>query len=462
MFMRKKRYSLRFWIVFWIVAIIFLVGWYFFLQVRNNGFGAITQTARFLPVSQELKGDIEAVLDIADAMMVRDDVTRTYLVLFQNNWELRPGGGFIGSFGIVKVKNGHIQSIKVHDTANFDGRIPPTITPPYPMAQTLGIDSWKFRDSNFSPDFPTNVENALMFYEMGGGEETFDGVAAITTDVLLAVLEVTGPVKVDGYPGEYGADNAIELLQYQVEVGYKEQDIEKGDRKMMMNDLARGVLNAIGPLDVSKKIQLARVALDQLHEKDIQLFFSNENVQNIVEQRNWGGNVDELWQNDYLMLVDANLGAYKSDRLIEREVDYDTDFSGDTPQATLKVTYTHTGITKDWKTNDYQSYLRVYVPEDSWLTDSQGMKHEVQYGESFNKKYFGTLIQVPLGSTRVFTFTYDLGESVGSEFYDLKIQKQAGLPNTPYSVSVTDKKNEATAHEFVLDRDVILSDIEKD
>jgi hypothetical protein len=44
-----------------------------------------------------------------------------YLILFQNNLELRPAGGYIGNFGILKVKNGQIVSLETHDTNIFDG-----------------------------------------------------------------------------------------------------------------------------------------------------------------------------------------------------------------------------------------------------------------------------------------------------------------------------------------------------
>jgi len=113
-------------------------------------------------------------------------------VLFQNNFELRPGGGFIGSFGILKVKGGKVTKFEVHDTGNFDGRIPDTVAPPYPMKETLNIPSWKLRDSNWEPDFETNAKQAIEFYKMGQGEENFDGVVAITANVLTSFLSGRG------------------------------------------------------------------------------------------------------------------------------------------------------------------------------------------------------------------------------------------------------------------------------
>jgi hypothetical protein len=454
-----KRYSWKFWILFWLISAVLLGIWYGFLEVKSKGFGAISDTAKFLPVSGELRGDIEAVADLADKLLVRDGKTRTYLVLFQNNHELRPGGGFIGSFGIVKVKDGSVSSVEVHDTANFDGRIPSTIAPPYPMKETLNIDSWKLRDSNYSPDFPTNVEKATMFYEMGGGEEMFDGVIGITTDVLERVLTITGPITVPGYPGVYSAENATELLQYQVEVGYKEQSIEKGDRKMMMNDLAGAIIDAIGPLDVSRKIQLAREARNMLYEKTVQLSFADSSIQGVVRERGWDGVVDARWKNDYLFIVDANLGAYKSDRLMERSVAYSVDFSSGQGEVEIQITYRHTAKEKDWKTNDYQSYMRIYVPDGAWLSESDGLSHSIRYGEEFGRKYFGTIVQVPIGQTKIFTFRYTLPESISGLFYDLKIQKQAGTNAIPYKTRISLPSGEIRSHSFSLSRDTILSDV---
>ena len=66
-----------------------------------------------------------------------------------NNLELRPGGGFLGAFALVKIKNGQIVSLQVLDSGNFDCQIPEGIDPPYPMISKLGIDSWNFSNSNY-------------------------------------------------------------------------------------------------------------------------------------------------------------------------------------------------------------------------------------------------------------------------------------------------------------------------
>lgn len=455
-----KKYSLKFWIIFWVVSAILLSIWFVFLQVYNRGFAGLRTPVGMLPVSSETKGDLQAVLSLADYALAQDDKPKTFLLLFQNNWELRPGGGFIGSFGILTIRNGHIEKLDVHDTGNFDGRIPDTEALPYPMKDALQIPSWKFRDSNYSPDFPTNAQKAEYFYELGEGKEKFDGVIGITTNVLLALLRVTGPVEVEGYPGTYDSENAILALETQVEQAYREQDIAKGDRKGVMRPLGEAILKKLQPITMSQKIRLAQVGLEELNNKDIQIFFHDTALQKVVADRGWAGQVDPLWQNDYLMLVDANLGAYKSDSVMKREVRYEADMSGETPEVTLEITYTHTGTEKNWLINHYTSYLRVYAPAGSWLTTLDGGEGETQYAEEFGRQVFGTMVKVPIGSSKKVTLRYTLPKTVSADFYDLKIQKQSGVGNPAYVVSVIDAQGAKKTKQLTLSGDVILSEEE--
>lgn len=454
--MHKKR-SIRFWVIFWTISVVLLSVWYVFLQVYNKGFSGLRSSVDMLPLSEEMKGDIQAVLSLADYALDSKEKPKTFLLLFQNNWELRPGGGFIGSFGILTVRGGHIEKLEIHDTGNFDGRIPDIEKPPYPMEKYLRIPSWKFRDSNYSPDFPTNARKADYFYRLGKGEEKFDGVIGITTNVFVALLRVTGPVEVPGYPGVYDAENAVRVLEEQVERDYLEQNIKKGDRKEIMRSLADVILEKLQPLTFGQKVRLAEVALEELNNKDIQVFFFDESAQKIVEERGWSGSVDGSWKNDYCMIVDANLGAYKSDSLMRRSVRSTVDMSGDKTKVTLEITYTHTGTEKNWMINHYTSYTRVYVPENSWLEAVEGGEGPTQFGDEFGKKFFGTVVTVPIGSSKTIVFRYTLPDTIDPDFYDLKIQKQPGVGKPEYSITTIDKSGFRKTKDFVLEGDRVLS-----
>jgi len=454
-----KHSSTKFWIRFTVLSILFLMVWFFYWETRNHGLESIRRLFGVLPVAEETKTDIDTVMSLADFVLFTQGKEKVFLILFQNNLELRPGGGFIGSFGILKVKDGSVTDFAIHDTGNFDGRIPSTVLPPYPMKETLHIDSWKFRDSNYSPDFSLNAKQAETFYQMGQGQEQFDGVVAITTNVLSSFLRVTGPVTLKGFPGTYGADNAILDLEYQVEQGYLKQDIAFGERKSVMNLLGFEILHRVKDASFSKKYELFKVVLDDLHRKDIQLSFKDEILQEQVVSSGFDGAVDKTWKNDYLFLVDANLNSFKSDYYMKRSYDYTIDLSSPVPKAVLKVTYKNTTPVKDWFAKDYQTFLRVYVPKGSYLEKVTGAAKDPVFGGEFNKKYFGVLVQVPILTEKTVVFEYTLSENFKSEWYDLKIQKQAGLNDVPVTVTIIMKDGQKEEKHSILNRDMMLSDM---
>jgi len=456
----KPHQFFRSWWFISVVSVVFLTGWFLFWEVRNHGFGPTSDIVGRLPVSTTFRNDMRALGFLADAVLRSDDRERSYLVLFQNNLELRPGGGFIGSFGILKTRNGHVTEFATHDTGNFDGRIPETVDPPYPMKETLRIPSWKLRDSNWEPDFPTNARKAEEFYSMGGGEESFDGVIGITADVLSSFLSVTGPVEVPGFPGTYSEDDAVLDLEYQVEQAYIDQGIDFGDRKSVLGELGEMIIGKVKSLPPGDFLKLFGVLLEDLDRKDIQLYFTDERLEEAVLSAGWGGAFDSSWEDDFLLVVDANLAAWKTDSVMERSIRYEVDPSGDTPKGRLIVRYANTGNEKTFMVKDYQSYLRVYVPEGSFFHEVSGGVTDPVYGNFMGRKYVGTLVQVPLGETREVVFEYDLSSAVDTEHYDLKVARQPGTRDIGVTISVIDSHGMERVSEGVLDRDLVLSRID--
>jgi len=452
-----KKYSLKFWLIFWLISAVFLIGWFCFWQVKTRNFNTFATAIDILPIGKEKQADYKTSLKLADYLLKKDNKEKTFLILFQNNLEIRPGGGFIGAFGIMKIKNSKVQSIETHDLSNFDMEVPENIMPPYPMKEIGYVDHWKFRDSNWSPDFPINALKAESLYHLGGGKEKIDGVIGITTNVLTSLLAVTGPVEIEGYPGAYDSENAILKLEYQVEKAFDEQGIEREERKSIMGDLARAIMQRAQSLSLKDKKKLADILLQDLQKKDIQLYFTNSKMQDVIEKANWAGKVDEKWRKDYLLTVDANLGSFKSDYYVKRSLDYTIDLSGAVPMANLKITYVHAAKQRDWMTRDYLTYLRVYAPQGAELSETKNFDGAVS-GEEFGKKYFGALVKVPLDSTKTVELNYTLPKEI-AENYDLLIQKQAGLSGVPVSVHVINSDGTRNDFSTIMDSDLKYSEI---
>ncbi|MFA5993728.1 MAG: DUF4012 domain-containing protein [Parcubacteria group bacterium] len=443
-----KKYSGKFWFIFWTSAVVLLVSFYFFLQPSQTN---IQKNGKELSLGEKytvISGVVEYLLG--------GDKEKTFLILFQNNMEIRPGGGFIGSFGVLKIKNGMPSDLQIHDTGYFDERIPDTILAPYPMEANLRVKYLKLRDSNYSPDFPTNAKAAENFYALGQGEEKFDGVVAITTNVLTSFLKVTGPVALEGYPGTYADENAVLNLEYQVEKAFDEQGIARKDRKSVMNLLAREIMNKVKNLDWQEKLRLFDVVLEDLRRKDIQLEFKDAKMQQVISDAGWDGKMDGVWQQDYLMTVDANLGAWKSDYSVKRALEYTIDLSGEKPLAKLKITYTHTASQRDYMTKDYFSYLRIYVPEGSWLLNAQDFANP-QFGKEIladgkSRDYFGVIVKVPISSSRTVEFSYNLPKFIAND-YRLKMQKQAGINDESVSIHFIGRQGEKKEYSGTLEND---------
>lgn len=455
---QPKKRSWKFWLLFWAVAILMLASWAIFLQIHNYGYVGLIRIMRpvvqVVPTSDQHKKEIMTIFDLVPELTA-DNKEKTFLVLFQNNMEMRPGGGFIGSFGILKIKGEKVTFIDTHDTNIFDSRIESGVEPPKQMAKYLKIKDWEFRDSNWSPDFPTNAQKAEEFYHLQQGEEQFDGVVAISTDILKSFLEITGPITVADYPGEYNSENAIIKLEYQVEKGFIDQGIDRGERKFVMKDLAKAILERAQSLSWKEKKQLLAVVERHLNQKEIMVYFQDSNLEDKMIALGWGGEMKNT-DSDYLMMVDANLAALKTDLSIRRSFEYRVDFSQAKPKALLKITYAHQAKEKDWMTTNYLSYLRVYVPDGSWLNETKNIS-EQDFSNEMGKKIFGMVVYVPVGETKTIELNYDLPESVTYDNYDLMVQKQSGIGIVPGKITLINKDGYKREYDLQLAGDWVLS-----
>ncbi|MCK5080797.1 MAG: DUF4012 domain-containing protein, partial [Candidatus Moranbacteria bacterium] len=380
-----------------ILALVFLLvigvasAFYFFSdidkkQILINSLSAVDKIAQFLPIEQSTKDEIQAIDKFVQAFTVKDGIERRYLVLLQNNMELRPTGGFLGQYAVMKLKDGEVTSLFVEDANLLDQRIKADVNAPYPFEKMMSIKRWKFRDSNFFPDFPTSVDKIKYFYRLSGGNDDFDGVIAVNATILNDILEITGPVTVPGYPGTYTSENAILKLEEQVEKSFELQGINVQDRKLILKKMAAIIVDKLGSISNISKVP--DLVLEELRNKDVQFYFEDPELQALAEKVNWAGKVDQEWDGDYLMAVDANLGALKSDYYMEREMIYSVDLTLEKPTATLEINYTHNAVYGDWRTTDYHSYLRVYTPLRTELVSRAWVSYP-NIQENHGRQYFG-------------------------------------------------------------------------
>ena len=143
-----------------------------------------------IPDFQEYIGD---AIDYSDFLLklVGSDGAKTYLVLLQNNSELRPTGGFPGSYALITFENGSLKKVFVDDIYRADAGLKDNIVPPIPLQHIT--PSWGMRDASWFADFPFSAGKIIGLYQLGGGPKV-DGVLTITPDVITKIFEIIGPL----------------------------------------------------------------------------------------------------------------------------------------------------------------------------------------------------------------------------------------------------------------------------
>jgi hypothetical protein len=414
------------------------------IQNADQEIGQVRTFGILWPIRNQI-GQLKSVLDEAN-LMLENAVPMTklfpamlgypqkssYLVLLQNSDELRPTGGFLGTFGLVETETGEFTRFETHDIYHIDmpAKDSVKVKPPYPIEKYL-VPSWYMRDANWSPDWPVAARQIEWFYKLENGSlkqqypvKDFDFVIAVTPAFITDLLKITGPINVEGV--EYNEDNFTKLLEYRVEKDYVQLGIPSWQRKEVIGEIAKTIKIKIFDSPANGWMDIFRVLQASSDKKDIMIFSNGAVLEKLIEYIGLDGGLKSA-PGDYLMVVDANLAAFKTDAVIDRSMDYKITERPDGLYADLKLTYRHNGG-YDWRTTKYRTYTRVFVPKGSELKNVEGMTDGQPYsGIELGKTFFGAFIAIEPGKTGTLNFHYKLPDDiVKNDEYDLYVQKQPG------------------------------------
>jgi len=413
---------------------------------------AITPLGEELP---KLKNELDILIPIASVIpeLAGLDTQKNYMILLLNNAEMRPGGGFIGTYGILSVRNGEIIDLYTKDVYAVDG---PSESfhqevPPGALQKYLGVSAWYMRDANWWPDYPTSVTKVLELFRLettgqpSDGQVIqqqyvpIDGVIAITPTFGSRVLELVGPITVDDQT--FTPENLLETLEYQVEYGFAEDGTPYHQRKEIIGKLVDEVKNRLFAMDVGGWESLFDIASQSIEEKHLMAYSTDMDVQEVFSNESWSSEIDP-GIGDYLMVVDANMASLKTDPAVERTINYDFDRNEDGEVITrVEIDYNHTGDF-DWNTSRLRTYTRIYVPYGSELIDHSGSlvndklknpslaEGTVDIGSEFGLTVFGAFTSIEPGEQRTLMFEYKLPDWLEAVIdkgeYNLRVQKQPG------------------------------------
>lgn len=389
---------------------------------------------------------INEVLPLVPSILSFEGEKR-YVVLLQNNFELRPTGGFIGSFATMTLSGGAVTSVSVQDVYEADGQLKGAVEPPEPIRTYLGKTSWFLRDSNWHPDFPTSAEQAAWFLEKEI-DESYDGVLAVDLYFMQNLLRVLGGVYVPDYQATVTADDFFIKLQSDTHEAFFPGSTKKRD---LLAALAEALLIRITEGNELNPAALADAFVRSLEEKHILMSLNDKKAQTYIEQHEWDGGIiamptvseppDMPVQQDYFMLVEANMGVNKVNYYIDREVVSTITVMPDHLQRDTRIFYKNRSpIRKTTFSGAYSNYLRLLVSDQT--KDFRVAVNDIPIEgitiEPLNGKLsHGFLVTVePQDETRIHV-SYRLPVPQSEEFrYQYMVQKQPGTHHDPFVFKV--------------------------
>lgn len=363
-----------------------------------------------------------------------------YLFLLQNKDELRPTGGFIGTYGIVSLSAGEIERFDTHDIYHMDMPVKDSlkVEPPAEIKKYLGVPNWYMRDANWSPDWPTSAQKIQWFYDqenklltgknrINNFDSQFNGVIGVTTDFITSLLHLVGPITVEGV--EYNENNFSNLLEYRVERGYTQLGVSKWQRKEVIGEIGRQLKIKLLDFPVDRWNEILNIMNENFQKKNILIYMDDPGLQTMVREQGWSGELKNV-SGDYVMVVDSNMASFKTDAVISRSLNYSIEAVNNGLLAKLKISYSHQGGA-DWRTTKYRTYTRVYVPKGAKLIKAEGnTEDQVLVREEFDKTYFGAFISIGPGQIGNLYFEYQLPQNITDQLmngkYSLYMQKQPG------------------------------------
>ena len=412
------------------------------------------------------------------------DNEKNYLILFEDNNELRPSGGRIKTAAELTIKDLKIQNFKVVDVKELDEKLNVHVEPPFPVRRYLPTKNYFLEDAGFDPDFVESAITASTIYNLESGEE-IDGVIAVDLYFLKSILKEVGPVYLEDIGKNVTDENLFQIAS---------EFNEKADEDNFTSKLLEKILFTINQSDGIKLYTLLNIIGNSIQQKHMLFAYRDADIQSVLSANNFSSSlVDNRLNknnkiNDYFGLSEANLGKNKINLYISRSISKKNIINTNgSLSSEVTIAFKNNSQRGSSFSKTYKNYIQVILPEGVKLNNVllNGIKQDIipaiknyetyedkrfevpsdmeidQRTES-NKNIFGFLINVEPDSIETIKINYDtpfviLTNPSTPTDYSLFIYKQPGIDSIPFNLTYEQKGNFV-----ILPEDSYSMDIKKD
>lgn len=410
----------------------------------------------------------DKILSIEDMLPLFENILfsptpKTYLILFQNNMELRPTGGFIGSYALVTINKGKIYDFKIQDVYTADGQLKGHVDPPEAIRKYLEQPHYFLRDSNFDPDFAKSGLLATWFLEKELGVKS-DGVIAINSSLAQKFLKVIGSIQM----ADFGNEEINESNFFYKTLYFTQENFFPGStkKKDFLTSLANEMMFK---LTTEKKgflwFQILPIVKQGLDEKNILIFSKDNEMQKMIENLGFAGRivetkcvanksstevVDTLNENncfaDYLSIIETNLGVNKANYFVSKSITVNKRITNKGEIVNqITINYENSGTREVAFGAIYTNYLRIFTPKDAslvsvTLNNTPLLPAQIDTNTyEGDKNVFGFLLKVAPENKAILKIDYILsGKNItNTDYYQFFFQKQSGDKSAPLVLQLT-------------------------
>ncbi len=382
---------------------------------------------------------------------------KKYLVIFQNNNELRPTGGFLTAYAVIYMENGKITTEKSDDIYELDKKFTKKIAIPATLGKYLTTEKyWNLRDMNIDPDFANSMETFLENYQTVSGEpQDIDGIITIDTRVLTDLIDILGPVEVAGY-GTFSTEldkkyNAPQIIIALSEIITRPTPYMREDRKGILGPMMSAILTKVYSAQKEQFPALFQMIVKNIEGRHVQAYFLNEELQSAADKISLTGKmIAPTDGSDFLAIVDANLGGAKSNLFIDYDVTQ-TVLPPENGELTKQVVINYknsqpgdncnleAGLLCLNSTNN--DWNRIYLPLGSKLIGAKGYKNEPSVYDENGFTVIDGYFSLNPDSTAKITLDYTVPYTNATD-YTLNIWQQGGLRTVKHLLDVNDNQEE--------------------
>jgi hypothetical protein len=402
---------------------------------EKNGINSITSFTELISNTSEILPQVMGL-----------NSEKKYLILFQNNNEIRSGGGTVNAFGVVKINNGKIEKFKFFpaylidkNNNNSDASIA--------IQKYLSEKKFLFKGSLDSPDTLKNTLTVLDLFK-NYSDEKIDGVIYIDKNFIDEIISSSNR----------NTTNSSDSIFNPTQVQYLSNNKKNDYFTSLLNNInfSSSENNSFVTLKLIKSIG------ESISKKSIYINLTDDNIQNSSSVNYLTGNLIDNRKSqinlirDYFGLSESNLASNVENTLISRSVSKKISIEQDGKlYSTVSISYKNNSVKNTKENKEYKNYLRIILPKEAVIqeisiggrkqdiffvseTSSSNDQLEVSREVLGDKIVYGFLVSIPPEALKTIKLNYSTPFIVSekpSTAYSLIIYKQPGMVSYTFDLS---------------------------